>query len=194
LPVDDWRLTEPHGNRLGTTRPVVMRLADAPPYDDFSLHGDHDADLETERRERWHALHSGRPVPVVLDCEDSIALPVPDTAALRVLPRHAVPVLCGRSAAASEVLLSRLLAAGHPVALWRRPGRAQEALCGEFHRNVRDTVMSVATTAELPDTLFTLRARYAAGEADAFWSGGLMLLYDDPTQPLPGAGDMLEAP
>jgi hypothetical protein len=39
-----------------------------------------------------------------------------------------------------------------------------------------------------------LRVRLNARRAEAYWANGIVLLYDDPHHPLPGTGDLLEAP
>lgn len=46
----------------------------------------------------------------------------------------------------------------------------------------------------LPGVLHTLREQVHAGLTESYWAHGTTLLYDDPHRPLPGIGDLLEAP
>jgi hypothetical protein len=183
---DTWRL-DPDGATLGALRPVVVRRTDPPP--------DTDADVAEERLGRWHALHRRAPDPEVLDCEDSQTRPLPDDDELRARPRETLPVLC-RSGAAAPEALHRLLRCGYSVALWRRDPIESRQVCSELHRGVPRAVRAARTAAGLPARLADLRAAVAEGVPEAFWSGGLALLYDDPTRPLtlPGTDELLETP
>jgi hypothetical protein len=46
----------------------------------------------------------------------------------------------------------------------------------------------------LPEAVHGLRKQMHEGLTEAFWAHGVALLYDDPHRPLPGTGDLLEAP
>ncbi|MFF4546859.1 SAV_2336 N-terminal domain-related protein [Streptomyces sp. NPDC001406] len=188
LPVDAWRLVPSDDRPLGATRPIVTRWADLLP--------DEDSELAVERLARWRALHTRVPAPELLGCPDGIAMPRGGVESLRALPPTTIPVLCGMSHvyAAETDALSRLLLAGFPIVLWRRHRRTAGAGCGEYHWGIHQTLASTRGVAELPQALLDVRARTAAGDPDVHWSDGLMLMYDDPTRPLPGAGDLLEAP
>ncbi|MER5929331.1 SAV_2336 N-terminal domain-related protein [Streptomyces sp. NPDC002054] len=173
LPVETWRL----GDRmLGADRPIVTRLGGARTTEDLTVN--------ERRRERWHTLHDRPPVPVVLDGGVRTELPA--------LPPDALPVLSGGDAT-SEVLHD-LIDLGHPIVLWRREPVAVGASDADFRQGIDRLVREARSPEDLPARLAALRSRLAAGDADAYWSDGLALLYDDPTRPLPGPGDLLEAP
>jgi vWA-MoxR associated protein C-terminal domain/Trypsin-like peptidase domain len=181
---DTWRL-DPDGRTLGAVRPLVIRRTDAPV--------DEDESVAEERLSRWRALHRRPPVPEVLDCDEVERAPVPEDAELRARPRDLLPVLC-RSGPAAPEALHRLVRCGYAVALWRREPVAAERACADFHRGAQHTVRAARTAAGLPTVLATLRAAVADGMPEAYWSGGLTLLYDDPTRPLPGTDELLETP
>ncbi|SEF86717.1 Trypsin-like peptidase domain-containing protein [Actinacidiphila yanglinensis] len=181
---DTWRL-DPDGSRLGAIRPVVVRRTDPPQ--------DADPGVAEERLSRWHTLHRRPPSAEVLDCGDSQEEPLPEDAELRARPREMLPVLC-RSGAAAPEALHRLLRCGYSVALWRREPIEPERVCSDLHRGVPRLVHGARTAAGLPAGLAALRAAVADGVPEAFWSGGLALLYDDPTRPLPGTDELLETP
>lgn len=181
---DTWRL-DPAGPALGAARPLVVRRTDPPP--------DEDEAVARERQDRWHTLHRRRPVTEVLDCDATARADVPEEAGLRARPRDLLPVLC-RSGPAAPEALHRLVRCGYAVALWRRDQVADDRVCADFHRGARHTVRTAGTAGGLPAALAGLRAAVADGVPEAYWSTGLTLLYDDPTRPLPGADELLEAP
>ncbi|MEU9394932.1 trypsin-like peptidase domain-containing protein [Streptomyces sp. NPDC048324] len=197
LPVDTWQLRaeEPP---LGAQRPVVVRCSDR---DQLPDDGEYDlqdaADDHHERHDRWRWLHLHDARAEVLDCEDGVRQPVPALSDLRGLAHRTVPVLCRYGDHRYEddaAALARIVHAGFGVALWRRrPGRPDD-VCGEFHRGARKAVDDGGSTVLLPDVVHDVRARLRAGLTDAFWAEGIALYYDDPHQPLPGTGDLLEAP
>ncbi|MFJ3232720.1 trypsin-like peptidase domain-containing protein [Streptomyces sp. NPDC086787] len=216
LAVDDWRL-RPDGAPLGAERPVVVRCSDrdqlpgdAEPAsytgtDTSSTHAPsthppnaHPEEWDDpERQDRWRRLHVREAQAEVLDCDDGVREPVPTVGELRRLPPRAVPVLCRYGDLRYEddtAALGRIVRAGFGVVLWRRWRGRPEAVCGEFHRGAKQVVDDGEGAALLPDVVHRLRVRLRAGFPDAFWADGIALLYDDPHEPLPGTGDLLEAP
>ncbi|MFS4097920.1 trypsin-like peptidase domain-containing protein [Streptomyces sp. AF1A] len=199
LPVDEWRLG-PDDPPLGAQRPVVVRCSDR----DQLLAGSVDfgqwvaqEDDDLERRDRWRRLHAQDARAEVLDCDDGVRRPVPAVADLRRLAHPTVPVLCRFGDLRYEDdadALGRIVHAGFGVALWRRPRHWSDSVCGEFHRGVTLSVDDGHGAASLPDLVHGLRMKVRAGLPEAYWADGIALLYDDPHQPLPGTGDLLEAP
>ncbi|MFE0414527.1 VMAP-C domain-containing protein [Streptomyces tendae] len=159
--------------------------------------GDHRLDIDEERRARWRWLHAHPVTAAVLDCDDGLRKPVPPVEELRGLSHGTVPVLCrfdGHGREADTEALARLVRGGFGVALWRRRHVLPEAVCGEFHRGTLDQIASPTGAHRLPEAVRDLRFRLRSGRPETFWAHGIALLYDDPHQPLPGAGDLLEAP
>ncbi|MGW3354191.1 VMAP-C domain-containing protein [Streptomyces bungoensis] len=207
LPVEEWRL-RPDGVPLGVERPVLVRCSDRdqlPDEDEPAFPGawhpaawDPYDDEDGERKDRWRRSHARQAQADVLDCDDGVRRPVPGVTALRGLAPHTVPVLCRLGDLRYDddpASLGRILRSGHGVALWRHaapPG--PEAVCGEFHRGVKTVVDDGDGVAFLPDLVHGLRLDVRAGRTEAFWADGIALLYDDPHRPLPGTGDLLEAP
>ncbi|WP_328469152.1 VMAP-C domain-containing protein [Streptomyces sp. NBC_00448] len=181
---DTWRL-DPDGTTLGAVRPVVVRRTDPP--------SDTDPAVAEERLSRWQTLHRRLPRTEVLDCLDSQQQSLPEDAELRSRPREMLPVLC-RSGATAPEALHRLLRCGYSVALWRRDEIESQRICSDLHRGLPQAVHAARTAAGLPAQLAGLRAAVAKGVPEMFWSGGLALLYDDPTRPLPGTDELLETP
>ncbi|MEU6813516.1 trypsin-like peptidase domain-containing protein [Streptomyces sp. NPDC046860] len=205
LPVDDWRLA-PGGAALGAERPVLVRCSDRDQLPDeeppsrrsgsapWEAYGA--GDLDAERRDRWRRLHLREAQAEVLDCDDGVRRPVPEAAALRGLAPYTVPVLCRPGDPRSTddpAALGRVLRAGFGVVLWRRR-RGPDAVCGEFHRGVKAAVDDSEGARSLPGAVHALRGQVGAGDTESFWAHGTALLYDDPYRPLPGTGDLLEAP
>ncbi|WP_399888748.1 trypsin-like peptidase domain-containing protein [Streptomyces sp. BBFR51] len=159
--------------------------------------GDYRLDIDEERRARWRWLHAHPVTAAVLDCDDGLRKPVPSVEELRGLAHGTVPVLCradGHSYDGDADGLARLVRGGFGVALWRRRQGLPEALCGEFHRGTLDEIAGPASAHRLPEAVRDLRSRLRSGRPETFWANGIVLLYDDPHQPLPGTGDLLEAP
>ncbi|GGS00699.1 serine protease [Streptomyces humidus] len=154
-------------------------------------------DLEEERRARWRWLHAHRARAEVLDCDEGLRKPVPSVEQLRALSHGTVPVLCRYGDLRYEddaEALARIVLGGYGVALWRRRRGRPDAVCGEFHRGTIDEIAEPASAHHLPEAVHDLRMRLRAGRTETFWADGVALLYDDPHHPLPGAGDLLEAP
>ncbi|WP_307165360.1 VMAP-C domain-containing protein [Streptomyces rishiriensis] len=202
LEVDTWQLT-PGQEPLGTLRPVVVRCADRDllPDEAFGAYGTDDLDgpddLDAERRARWRWLHGHRARAEVLDCDEGLRKPVPTVEQLRALSHGTVPVLCRYGDLRYEddaEALARIVLGGYGVALWRRRHGRADAVCGEFHRGTIDGIAEPPSAQHLPEAVHDLRMRLRAGRTESFWADGVALLYDDPHQPLPGAGDLLEAP
>jgi len=199
LDVETWRPVRGEGP-LGTARPVVVRVADREQLVDDMRDGEAADDEEwfdaqEERRARWRWLHSHRAQAELLDCDDGLGVPVPTVEKLRSLAHGTVPVLCRYGDHRYEndaAALARIVYGGYGVALLRR-GRP-EAVCGEFHRGSADEIARPPSAARLPEAVHDLRVRLSRGRNETFWAAGVALLYDDPHQPLPGTGDLLEAP
>lgn len=159
--------------------------------------GDDVDDVDAERRARWRWLHAHRAKAEVLDCDDGLRKPVPTVEQLRALSHGTVPVLCRYGDLRYEddaEALARVVLGGYGVALWRRRRGRADAVCGEFHRGTIDGIAEPPSAQHLPEAVHDLRMRLRAGRTESFWADGVALLYDDPHQPLPGTGDLLEAP
>ncbi|MFF0185236.1 trypsin-like peptidase domain-containing protein [Streptomyces sp. NPDC005244] len=204
LDVDAWQLgaDEPP---LGAYRPVVVRCADREqlpdPGDGSGLPDGKEEPLPEEERDvreaRWKWIHTHGAQAEVLDCEDGLRVPVPAAESLRGLPHRTVPVLCRYGDHRFEddrVALVRIVHGGYGVALWRRWRGQADAVCGEFHRRAGDTVAGAGGADRLPELVHALRAGLRAGKPETYWADGIALFYDDPRRPLPGTGDLLEAP
>ncbi|MEH0549862.1 VMAP-C domain-containing protein [Streptomyces sp. B21-101] len=156
-----------------------------------------DEDVDAERRARWRWLHAHRARAEVLDCDEGLRKPVPTVEQLRALSHGTVPVLCRYGDLRYEddaEALARIVLGGYGVALWRRRRGRSDAVCGEFHRGTIDEIAEPPTAQHLPEAVHDLRVRLREGRTESFWADGVALLYDDPHQPLPGTGDLLEAP
>ncbi|MFD7446474.1 trypsin-like peptidase domain-containing protein [Streptomyces sp. NPDC059909] len=190
LDVENWRVP-PDGPPLGAVRPVVVRCSDLePPPTDAAA---------AERFARWNRTSSALMRAAVVDCEDGLRVAVPEVAELRALAHETVPVLCrfgAPPAPESTAGLVRVLDGGFGVALWRRGTDAarSDGVCSEFHRRAADTLTEARTAGQLPRRVHELRRGVLAGRTETYWSDGIALLYDDPHHPLPGAGQLLEAP
>ncbi|MET8974435.1 trypsin-like peptidase domain-containing protein [Streptomyces sp. NPDC004539] len=201
LDVDDWRPV-PGEAALGTVRPVVVRVADREQFEDEMEDGEladggEWFDAQEERLARWRWLHSHRAQAELLDCDDGLRVPVPTVEKLRSLAHGTVPVLCrlgDHRYPNDAAALARIVYGGYGVALWRRGRGRPDAVCGEFHRGSVDEIARPPSAARLPEAVHDLRVRLSQGRNETFWAAGVALLYDDPHQPLPGTGDLLEAP
>lgn len=216
LAVDEWE-SRAGGPSLGAQRPVVLRCSDrdqlpggesswpAGPYRGTrpaGAHGDPDADAdgddgEEERRDRWVRLHARDAQVEVLDCDDGVREPVPALGELRGLAPGTVPAMCRFGDLRHEddsAGLGRIVRAGFGVVLWRRRRDRPDAVCGEFHRGAKQAVGDGDGAARLPDLVHGLRKKVREGLTEAFWADGIALMYDDPHEPLPGTGELLEAP
>ncbi|GCD43064.1 trypsin-like peptidase domain-containing protein [Streptomyces paromomycinus] len=99
----------------------------------------------------------------------------------------AVPALC-RSVADGTGLeaVGWTLDTGHPVALWLAEGHGErdcDRVCDAFHREVAQLLGAPKSVAEIPELVRELRAK--AAEGGASWARDLVLLYDDPDNPIP---------
>ncbi|MFD5637340.1 hypothetical protein ACFWJM_24815 [Streptomyces sp. NPDC127077] len=202
LDVDAWRFG-PDEAPLGAQRPVVVRCADReqlPEPADTAAHAGKPLPADEERHERedrWRWIHAHGAQAEVVDCEDGLRVPVPAAESLRGLPHKTVPVLCRYGDHRFEddpVALVRIVHGGYGVALWRRWRGQSEAVCGEFHRRAGDTVAGAGGADRLPALVHALRAGLREGRPETYWAHGIALFYDDPGRPLPGTGDLLEAP
>ncbi|WP_043182587.1 trypsin-like peptidase domain-containing protein [Streptomyces sp. NRRL F-5123] len=183
LAAADWPFG-PGGGTLTPDRPVVIRRTDVPAEDD---------EQAARRAARWGALATQRPRPDVLDCDEGVPSELPDEDALRARPNDTLPVLC-RSADTAHDALNRVFLSGYGVALWRHEPVGEDMLCADFHRGVAHTVRVARTAGRLPAALADLRAKVARKVPESYWATGLTMLCTDPTRPLPGADDLLEAP
>ncbi|MEU3519026.1 trypsin-like peptidase domain-containing protein [Streptomyces sp. NPDC006654] len=165
--------------------------------------GEPGVDEAADRRARWHPAHPAgersltRARAEILDCDDAVRRPVSEVAVLRGLAPGTVPVLCRQGDLRypdDATALGRIVRAGYGVVLWRRWSRRTDSVCGEFHRGARMTVDDADGAWALPDLVHGLRKQVREGLTEAFWAKDIALLYDDPHRPLPGTGDLLEAP
>ncbi|MFF1421418.1 trypsin-like peptidase domain-containing protein [Streptomyces sp. NPDC058200] len=188
MDVDTWQLSadEPP---LGVARPVVVRCSDhEPPLSE---------DEARERRARWSRAWSAAMRAEIIDCEDGLRVPVPTEEDLRSLAYETVPVLCrfaDRPDAETAAGLARMMRGGFHIALLRRGKDRPDVVCADFHRNAADTVAEAGTADQLPRMIHELRQGVRAGRTETYWSDGVALFYDDPHHPLPGSGQLLEAP
>lgn len=110
---------------------------------------------------------------------------------LETADEGALPALChtvadgfGRDA------VGVALDTGFPAGLWPARGHAEarecNASCEEFHRGVRELLQGSGGVVRLPELVRQLRAKAAeAAEEGAHWARDLVLLYDDPQDPIP---------
>ncbi|MFG3135449.1 trypsin-like peptidase domain-containing protein [Streptomyces sp. NPDC048211] len=181
LEVDRWELPS-DGRPLGVVRPVILRSSEHGPTD--------------ERLRRWDAPPNAGTQAEVIDCENELRVPVPQTAQLRGLAPETVPVLCrygNRPDPGVTAGLGRVLDAGFGVALLQRRPAEGETVCKEFHRRVAEGVSELGVRDRLPRWVHALRHGVHTAHTETFWSDGVALYYDDPHQPLPRP-DFLEAP
>ncbi|MEW9516835.1 trypsin-like peptidase domain-containing protein [Streptomyces tubercidicus] len=79
---------------------------------------------------------------------------------------------------------------GFPAGLWPAHGHGEERVCDagceEFHRGVRELLQGSGGVTRLPELVRQLRAKAAeAAEEGTHWARELVLLYDDPEDPIP---------
>ncbi|MFI0713162.1 trypsin-like peptidase domain-containing protein [Streptomyces inhibens] len=103
----------------------------------------------------------------------------------------ALPALCHTVAEGfGRDAVGVALDTGFPAGLWPARGHGEErecdASCEEFHRGVRELLQGSGGLARLPELVRKLRAQAAeAAEEGAHWARDLVLLYDDPEDPIP---------
>ncbi|MBB5936917.1 VMAP-C domain-containing protein [Streptomyces zagrosensis] len=202
FPVDQWRVPPHENDPLGCVRPVVVRCADRELADMPGLVGGVAAELvgeagedTTPRQSRWKRAHVGPMRPFVLDCDSGRPEPVPDLADLLAWDSFLIPVLCrAADPGADPGALRQVMEGGHDVVLWRREPVGRHGVCADFHRGATGTVSNAGQADRLPAAVWRLRADLDAGVPEAYWAEGVALLYDDPTRPLPGTDQPLEAP
>lgn len=188
LEVDCWQLS-PDEPPLGVTRPVIVRRSDhEPPL----------TEAETrERRARWSRTMNEAMRAEIVDCDDGLRVPVATEEHLRSLAYETVPVLCryaDRPDGETTAGLARVVRGGFHIALLRRGKDRPDVVCADFHRRAADTVAEARTADQLPRKIQELRQGVRAGRTETYWSDGVALFYDDPHHPLPGSGQLLEAP
>lgn len=195
-PFDTWRLApddEPFGERslpLGQRRAVVLRdryRSHHPPSPEWSV--------------RWRGTKDGplRAVPL----REEVLTPGAEghgrqlrresrTAAfvrLDAADGGSVPVYCGPVAAGDgQRAMEAALAAGHPIALWRR-STGDHADCAEFHKQADAFLREAGRAEDLHRPVRTLRLLTGDTEADPqdrsehAWAEELAVLYDPPDRP-----------
>ncbi|MFH8571547.1 trypsin-like peptidase domain-containing protein [Streptomyces sp. NPDC017993] len=99
----------------------------------------------------------------------------------------ALPALCHSVADGSgRDAVGAALDVGFPAGLWPAGGhgeRSCDAECEEFHRGVRELLRGSGGPARLPELVREVRAK--AAEEGTHWARDLVLLYDDPEDPIP---------
>ncbi|MFD5732477.1 trypsin-like peptidase domain-containing protein [Streptomyces sioyaensis] len=103
----------------------------------------------------------------------------------------ALPALCHTVADGfGREAVGVALDTGFPAGLWPARGHGEEqdcdAGCEEFHRGVRELLQGSGGVVRLPELVRQLRAKAAeAAEEGTHWARDLVLLYDDPEDPIP---------
>ncbi|MEV0370152.1 trypsin-like peptidase domain-containing protein [Streptomyces sp. NPDC050636] len=102
----------------------------------------------------------------------------------------ALPALCHSVAEGfGRDAVGVALDSGFPAALWPATGHGErecDASCEEFHRGVRELLHGAGAVSRLPELVRELRAKAAeAAEEGMHWARDLVLLYDDPEDPIP---------
>ncbi|MCT2591811.1 serine protease [Streptomyces sp. N2-109] len=189
-PVETWRAREPRADEpfsphtlpLGRRRPVALRDAQRRLQQ-----------VTPEWRRRWTGIARGAldAVPLCLEVPEhghDAALPEDGDAAYgRLLdaPLHAVPVHCSRGGSGrGAAALGVALAAGHPVALWRRCDE-RHTDCAEFYDRAAVLLRSLRHgngNPRLPELVRSLRNQ-TVGQGtgpEVAWARQLVLLYDPP--------------
>ncbi|MET9877314.1 trypsin-like peptidase domain-containing protein [Actinacidiphila glaucinigra] len=114
---------------------------------------------------------------------------------IRAAPYNAVPVLCGAvDQGVGRDSASVALDSGFPVALWRVDGHPDLSCgprCDGFHSRMSSLLDAPewrhehSSVRDLPERLRRLRAAVEEDDDGARYLGSLVLLYDDPGNPLP---------
>ncbi|MEU8617027.1 trypsin-like peptidase domain-containing protein [Streptomyces sp. NPDC048623] len=195
-PLDTWRLSaeeEPFGERslpLGQRRAVLLRDRNRSRFPP-----------SPEWRRRWRGSEGGplRAVPLraeVLTAGAEAHAPhvrkesrMTAYERLDAVPDGSVPVYCGPvGGGAGQRAMEAALAAGHPIALWRRTVR-DHADCGEFHHRAGELLAATTGADALHRPVRILRMRAGDTEADPAeraehaWAEDLAVLYDPPDRP-----------
>ncbi|TJZ45152.1 serine protease [Streptomyces piniterrae] len=102
----------------------------------------------------------------------------------------ALPALCHTVAdGLGRDAVGAALDTGFPAGLWPANGHGErdcDASCEEFHRGVRELLRGAGAVSRLPELVRELRAKAAeAAEDGVHWARDLVLLYDDPEDPIP---------
>ncbi|MFE0136628.1 trypsin-like peptidase domain-containing protein [Streptomyces sp. NPDC059037] len=99
--------------------------------------------------------------------------------------RGSVPVYCGHVEHGDGfAAMSTALAAGHPLALWRRNGQNHDD-CQEFHDRAGRFLAKAGSAAGLRERIQELRVHASTPElaADSGWADGIAVLFDPPDRP-----------
>ncbi|MFI9050247.1 trypsin-like peptidase domain-containing protein [Streptomyces sp. NPDC053427] len=101
-----------------------------------------------------------------------------------------LPALCHSVAdGAGRTAVGIALDSGFPVGLWSSAGHGErecDEACAEFHLGIRKLLQWSGGVARLPELVRELRADAAEpAENGPHWAHDLVLLYDDPLDPLP---------
>ncbi|CAL9336237.1 trypsin-like peptidase domain-containing protein [Streptomyces sp. Tu 3180] len=189
--VHDWLAAR--GTPVGLGRAVVVRDAARRDSGADPWAAGRDADARHRWHDRWHRVTRARRLHTVrLSGEGSVL----GLDALREQPAGAVPVLCLAidSGPGSEAA-STVLESGYAVAVWSVDGHPPGPCgkeCDTFHTRVSDLLgrragqpPEAVTIRELPQKIMELRREARGGNAGAAWAGQVVLLYDDPGNPLP---------
>lgn len=162
----NWRTA--HGLQ-GTDREVVVRHS--------PRRGARD-DIWTEQ---WHRVRTA---------ERLRAHPIATLKDVDGLVGGDVPVFCRHGDALSATITNGLLTRGHAIAFWRAAGGEPEqcvGTCTGFCARVSAWLVSQSAN-DLPEKLRQLRKRAHGNRGPEHdWVRDLVLLFDDPRNPLPGA-------
>lgn len=189
-PADRWAVAAStrrtaKGWPVGPRRPVVLR--DQARRDE----------VDPAWLRRWDGLTAARELRALRLLTDradgGAAGPGSAEALLRLLEGAddgTLPVLCRTVAdGPGQEAVGIALDSGYPAALWPSSGhgeRACDAACEEFHRGVRELLQGPGGVARLPELVRELRVKAAEPAArGTHWARDLVLLYDDPLDPLP---------
>ncbi|KAA6214027.1 serine protease [Streptomyces albofaciens JCM 4342] len=164
---------------LGPARAVVLR--------DQGRRQEGREEVDPAWLRRWQGLTAARQLTALRVPAGARASVSGLSRLLEEADEGAVPALC-RSVADGTGLeaVGWALDTGHPVALWPAGGHDErdcDRACDEFHREVQQLLGAPKSVAELPELVRELRAK--AAEGGASWARDLVLLYDDPGNPIP---------
>ena len=183
-PVHHWRpLIAGTRPSVGVERAVVLR--------DVGRRGEPDARWS----ERWRRLAAAKRLYPLHLAPAGVAVSYGE---LTAGCDGAVPVLCRAvSNGTGQAVTRMVLESGYPVAIWRTDGHPEDGCergCADFVAGIQDLLAAPGDSAppgrvhDLPWQVWGLRqAAKDNGTAAPEWGEQIVLLYDDPDNPLPQA-------